>query len=149
MLGLWAVERHKMFPPFHPSFFSKDFTTHLKKCFTHWFLFNYLKSRLFTFQDAPHSSLFLTPSLSLSHTHSFIKAINDTSSPFRNWIWYEIYRLHSSSAQVESGTQNALIALLVKHGMWRSFFTPEMLVPWNICGSLVSRIETKNIYKEN
>lgn len=39
-----------------------------------------------------------------------------------NLIWYERYRLHSGSAQVESGTQNASIALLVKHGMRRSFF---------------------------
>lgn len=117
---LKGIKRSLHFTP--PVF--KGFYNSLKKCFTHWLIFNYPKSRLFTFRDAPLSSLFLTPSLTLSHTHSFIKAINDTFSPFRNWIWYEIYRLHSGSAQVESGTQNALIALLVKHGMWRSFFTP-------------------------
>lgn len=112
--------------------------------------FIYPKSRLSTFRDTPLSSLFLAPSLtpSLSHTHSFNKAINDTSSPFRNLIWYERYRLHSGSAQVESGTQNASIALLVKHGMRRSFFTPEIVVPWNICGSFIlRRIQSKKTNK--
>lgn len=97
-------------------------------------------------------SLPLLLSLSLSHTHSFNKAINDTSSPFRNLIWYERYRLHSGSAQVESGTQNASIALLVKHGMRRSFFTPEMVVPWNIRGSFISRriqSKKKKFFKKN